>query len=967
MGKIVAINPSGREVQIDEDALPYLQRANPKWREKSTEEKMVQEGESFKNDYYSGAGQTAQAFGEGVIGGLTLGVVQPDDEEAQQRAERHGVANTLGNITGMILPAVVSGGATLPESGAEIGIETGAKSVAGDLLANTPAGLLQRGASAAAGKIATTRAGQMAAQGAIEGFGAAAGQNIGAALRDDPVTQESVVTSLGLGTILGYGMGAIGGKALDKLEGKAAKTLASKLNVEIPGLEGEASPAFKSVLEGPEAEAYNARISAAMQDAQDHLDSRLAKGNWFVDEMEQRGNQHALDFETEFNGKNSYPELDPEGVTKPTSGEKTGAYAKPRTPPAGAHGPEYPEYSNNMYEDVVGPQEQMPRIRPGVEKSDSVLIQGINTEPGEVVDPSMSKFTRDNMFVGGNTQVSPPPEVNVGESQVVGSQGDTMAEGMPSSLHDQENVLHREYWTPEHEAAGAAMKKMTGYQYAKKMLTGTSDFGKVPDFTIAGLRKMTPEQAAHATAWMEQLDKMSPEAAKFLDDAMAGAFNTTPLAHPAELIDVLDMQGRSIGKMSGGVTEAEHPGMAAIKSFKLSQEAMDLLGNSGKAKNLAALWSTVKGIDEHAANAVSEEAIHGVISGHIKAATGDMGEAISKANKDSEGFLEHGVTNGKGHGSGIMQRAVKRSVGRSAAHLAAKVGLGAGIGGAAGYALGWGVADSLLFGGMVGGVGNRIARLASAARRRALISVAKALAGQGGSARGAMAGFVSARDALATPAGVGEESHKSKDLRTLYNMRREQALKYNGQHALEAATQTMSPVAQVSPELAKSFVQDAVRRANYLANAAPKDPPWARFDKDYQPSREEMRRYAEVHRAVMNPHSVLEDFEAGYVSPDAAKAFRETSPGLYATVVQYTMENVDFRTLSSDKALNLSILLGYPVSANLQVINEYMKTFMDAAETGEAPGQTNAMAASVVKKGMQSDEKPTSAQTSTER
>jgi hypothetical protein len=970
MGKIVAINPSGREVQIDEEALPYLQRANPKWREKSLEETMSQERSAAKDEAYSGIGQTAQAFAEGAVGGVTLGLAQPDSEEAQERAARHPYANAAGNFAGMLAPAVLTEGASLGESG----IGAGAKSVAGDMLAQSPAGLLSRGASAAAEKVATSRIGRMAAQGAIEGFGSAAAQNVGAALRGDPVTQEAVVTSLGLGTVLGYGLGAVGGKALEKLEGKASKALAAKFTTEIPEVTGEDTNAFKSILEGPEAQAHNAKVSAAFQDAKDHLDSRIARGEWAAGDMEEQGNRHAVDFEQQMNHPDrSLADLEEPVASDGTApGAKTGAYARPAERPPGLHGPESPEYNNSMYEDVYGPEAKLKRIHPGVEKSDSVVLEGINTEPGEAPnDPSLSKFERDNMFVGGKTHVSPSPEFEVEPSQIEGVSraDDTISSGMPQAAADEGNVLHREYWTPEHQAAGKMNAQLAKYYFARKLLNGEgSVYDKfVPDLTIDGLRKMTPNQVAMASNWMDDLDRLAPNAAKIIDDAIAGAFNTQPLNHPAELIDVLDQQGRSIGKMSGGVTPAEHPLGGALKALNISQEMMGVLGNSGKAKNLAALWATVKSIDENTAKTLSEETVHGIIDGHIKAASGDMTEAINSANKDSANFLEHGVTEGKGKGSSFMQRAVKRSVGRSAAKLAAKVGLGAGLGGAAGYALGWGVADSLLFGGMVGGVGNRIAKLAGAARRRGLTAIAKALAGQGGSGRGAIAGFVSARDALATPAGLGEESHRNKDLRTLYNMRRDQALKFNGQSALEAATQTMGPVAQIDPELAKSFVSDAVRRANYLANAAPKDPPWARFDKEYTPSREEMRRFAEIHRAVHDPNSVLEDFANGYVSPDAAKAFRETSPGMFSAVVQYITETVDVTKLNSNQALNLSILTGIPMSANLSMVNQFQQTFVDAATDGESGGQTNAMAANVVKKAVSSGDKPTAAEISSER
>jgi hypothetical protein len=298
---------------------------------------------------------------------------------------------------------------------------------------------------------------------------------------------------------------------------------------------------------------------------------------------------------------------------------------------------------------------------------------------------------------------------------------------------------------------------------------------------------------------------------------------------------------------------------------------------------------------------------------------------------------------------------------RAAGRAVAKVAGGALAGGTLGYTLGWSVADAMLAGGALGGAGGRMAKMASAMKRKALVATAKMISGSG---RGVAAGYVASHAMMSTPYGVDEDknSHKGKTEEELFRLRKDQVLKHTGQYALDAATHVLEPVREISPELAKAFVDDAVRKANYLANVVPKDPPWASFDPDYAPSSEEIRKFAEVFETVMNPNAFIEKFEDGYVTPETAKAFRETSPGLFSTVAAYVFQTVDLTKLDEETGQNLSMLLDCPLTANLQCVQDLQMDFMQ-----DAPGQAQAQGSQAIKGAVGTGEAPTAAATSTER
>jgi len=171
----------------------------------------------------------------GAFSGLTLGL-GPAALASMGLVDRHrlealqagSTAFGIGDVAGMVAPAVLTGGESLAAEGAVAGAERGAGSVIGRALAATPSGLLTRagaGAEALAGRLLPEAgvmgkiarpAFQMAARGGAEGALISMAHTASDSMTyDKPLAWSSMVSSgvdgALLGGLLGAGAGALSG------------------------------------------------------------------------------------------------------------------------------------------------------------------------------------------------------------------------------------------------------------------------------------------------------------------------------------------------------------------------------------------------------------------------------------------------------------------------------------------------------------------------------------------------------------------------------------------------------------------------------------------------------------------------------------------------------------------------------------------------------------------------------------
>lgn len=218
------VRPDGSLIQVDADRADALRGLG--YRDESPVDRDTRIEQSAREDYYSG--QKLATFAEGVAGGLTFGgsdaLFRDLNWDTQERAQYNPGTRIAGDIVGAVLPAVVSGGATAPESAAEIGAE--GAGLAARALRTTPAGLASGLAERAAPLLAEGRIGRAVAKGAVEGAlygGGAELQN--AELNDDPLTAESIVAGMGWGALYGGALSGLisgAGRAADAYAGKVA-------------------------------------------------------------------------------------------------------------------------------------------------------------------------------------------------------------------------------------------------------------------------------------------------------------------------------------------------------------------------------------------------------------------------------------------------------------------------------------------------------------------------------------------------------------------------------------------------------------------------------------------------------------------------------------------------------------------------------------------------------------------------
>lgn len=155
-------------------------------------------------DYFSTPGQKLAALGEGAASGISFGLSDSllDSYSTEQRAARHPWIRGIGEAAGMLAPAIATGGATL---GGEIG-----EAAAGGL-----------GLSGVASKLASR-----GIEGGLYGLGGAVSH---ASLSTDPLTVDSVLSSIGVGAVLNIGAGVLGDSFIKG--GEAAQAKLAEANI----------------------------------------------------------------------------------------------------------------------------------------------------------------------------------------------------------------------------------------------------------------------------------------------------------------------------------------------------------------------------------------------------------------------------------------------------------------------------------------------------------------------------------------------------------------------------------------------------------------------------------------------------------------------------------------------------------------------------------------------------------------
>lgn len=920
MGSVTVIKPkTGEEISVDESSLPYLEKLG--YRTKTANETFEQAREESRESYYSGPVQTAKAFGEGAIRGASFNLIDPDSEQAQGRKEFHPVAEGVGQVAGIVVPSILSGGS----------------GTAGTLARLTPAGKVAQVSERIGGAVAKGRLGQLAVAGTVEGVTERTGALVGAALAGDEVTAEAVQRELGYGALFGFGAGVVGAGVE-----KVAKRMLSKADDLGRAADDIVAEAPKNPFyDSPEAFSYNKRIKGFVEDQKTALSKVEADADaefrvWEREYQSARPPKDVLgakgphtrnlDAEVAYGDANMRDRaleqlaaedefLRPKPAFQTPGGTQIldeGAFRESiedRLGNLSKGDPDAPLRPFNFYDETPAPGSKtvqidgapVPRahepLQGGVGMQDNVLVgsqkgQPARFEPRRTMKADAPDFDALDASVPSAPKPYQTQKIERGSNKATQKIERAGTQDLADTQYGGSGINEIADLAGEH--ASKALDRAAKAQFARQMLE------KAPDLSLDAISKLD-EKGIAKLAWgfLDPLQKHAPDVVAALRAEMRGALGkVAPKLKDFEALDILEFH-------------------------KLSQETVEkIAGVHDNAKEVVALWATLKHVDQ----TLSAKAAKKVAQGAVEAGTEAAQEKLGGGAKVG----------------GFKGWLIKKAGGNLGKKLGAAA-LGAHVGGPAGFIGGWAVAEAALKGG-----GGAIGKTVTNAKRAALIATAK---GMQKIARGP--GRPAAVVRLSSGDRLKRRDDEPNDAQALTAARIDEAL-YAAGPGRERLADTLSPLRAQSPELAAAIEADAARRAEYLAKYAPKKPGWAAMlpEGAWKYPQDQVERFAAVHEAVNNPQAVLEDFATGMLTPDAAAAFRATSPGLFKIVSQYVMEHFDPKEADYPLRFSVSMLLGVPFDATLMMVPALQQTFakpepkgLNLGDAGSNPVPTDAQQA----------------------
>jgi hypothetical protein len=553
VGKVTVLNGKGDKRDVDESALPYLQKLG--WREETTDEAFTAANTASREDYYSGFTQTAKAFGEGAIRGASLGLINPDSEQAQFREEYHPVASTAGEIAGIVAPAVLSGGTGAAAQGARL----------------TPAGIVARGAEKIGADVTKRRVGQLAVAGTLEGVGQATGSLVGRALAGDEVTPEAITHELGMGALFGLGGGIaargieMGVDKIRRVVTAADEKAAMRAVDDLVGEQAPRSPLYDS----PSAYQYSKAVKGAVKDADVVIGKRLE--------------QAAHEFETWGNLADDINAGIPDDAavaldngTGPLRPRDTADIRAPRKPGTA-------EVSPSQVVDSVDVPQKTAKIR--VESAPDDDLAAVIADAGDT-GPLRTVKLREPTVALRNPTVSLRPKLD-----------DLVRAGEETATEELEDVARTMFdgRIPDDNAFGHEVarrgKDIMGLIHARQVLRD------LPDLSLDSLGRMTLDEVGDVAKKLDTIGKHAPEAAQQLDASMRDA----------------------LGKAAPGLRDFD--ALDVLGYHKVSEDAVAKLAEvHDSAKNVIALWSTLRALEGSTGKAAGKSAAKAAIEAGTEAA-----------------------------------------------------------------------------------------------------------------------------------------------------------------------------------------------------------------------------------------------------------------------------------------------------------------------------------------------------------
>jgi hypothetical protein len=159
-------------------------------------------------------------------------------------------------------------------------------------------------------------------------------------------------------------------------------------------------------------------------------------------------------------------------------------------------------------------------------------------------------------------------------------------------------------------------------------------------------------------------------------------------------------------------------------------------------------------------------------------------------------------------------------------------------------------------------------------------------------------------------------------------------LSQNPQTLVDQIAENTKGLGDIDEDTQTSLNNTLIEAVNFLQTKAPKNPGITEvFGKSgWRPSDAEIAKFNRYVRAVDDPLSILDDFNARVLTPEAVESVRTVYPELYRNITQKAIERVSTHkgTVPYQDRIQLSILLSMPVSSSMEP--DFMQTIQSLME-----------------------------------
>ena len=143
---------------------------------------------------------------------------------------------------------------------------------------------------------------------------------------------------------------------------------------------------------------------------------------------------------------------------------------------------------------------------------------------------------------------------------------------------------------------------------------------------------------------------------------------------------------------------------------------------------------------------------------------------------------------------------------------------------------------------------------------------------------------------------------------------------------VEKASSSYPDFQNAAPETKQQITQNLISMVQYLDSKIPKNStltPNNLIKREWSPSDLEISKFEKILEAVQNPLSILDDLKNGTITREAAEAIKVLKPQLYAQIQEKAMQEINNskETIPYQKRLILGILLDIESDASLNGLN----------------------------------------------